>query len=288
MAEYPLATSPALPTQAATDAQLIALWLHGRSPHTQRAYRADVARFLAATGKVLSQTTLGDLQGYSDRLTGQAPTSRARRLAAVKSLLSFGHRLGYLHFDVGKPLRLPAAKATLAERILPEADVQRLLALEPQPRNRALLRLCYAAAVRVSELCALRWRDLQPRGDAGQVTILGKGSTTRAILLPAGPWRELLTLRGAAGHDDPIFRSRQGGHLDPSQARRIVYAAAKRAEITLQVSPHWLRHAHASHALDRGCPIHLVQATLGHTSVATTGKYLHARPTESSATYLAV
>jgi integrase/recombinase XerD len=69
---------------------------------------------------------------------------------------------------------------------------------------------------------------------------------------------------------------------------RIVRAAAARAGISLAVSPHWLRHAHASHALDRGAPIHLVQATLGHASVATTGKYLHARPTDSSARYLAV
>ncbi len=54
------------------------------------------------------------------------------------------------------------------------------------------------------------------------------------------------------------------------------------------VSPHWLRHAHASHALDRGAAVHLVQATLGHSSVATTGRYLHARPTESSSRYLAI
>ncbi|MBU4356156.1 MAG: tyrosine-type recombinase/integrase, partial [Proteobacteria bacterium] len=64
--------------------------------------------------------------------------------------------------------------------------------------------------------------------------------------------------------------------------------AAIRAGIEGAVSPHWLRHAHASHALDRGAPIHLVQATLGHASVATTGKYLHARPDDSSARYLGV
>ncbi len=85
-----------------------------------------------------------------------------------------------------------------------------------------------------------------------------------------------------------MFRSRRGGHLDPAQAWRIVRAAAERAGLDLPVSPHWLRHAHASHALDRGAPIHLVQATLGHASVATTGRYLHARPTDSSSRYLAV
>jgi integrase/recombinase XerD len=69
---------------------------------------------------------------------------------------------------------------------------------------------------------------------------------------------------------------------------RIVAKAAARAGLELSVSPHWLRHSHATHALERGAPIHLVAATLGHASVATTGKYLHARPTDSSSNYLAI
>jgi integrase/recombinase XerD len=96
----------------------------------------------------------------------------------------------------------------------------------------------------------------------------------------------LSQLRGTAAPEDPVFKSQLGGALDPSAVRRIVYAAAKRAGLEAKVSPHWFRHAHASHALDRGAPIHLVQATLGHSSVATTGWYLHARPTESSGKYL--
>jgi integrase/recombinase XerD len=70
------------------------------------------------------------------------------------------------------------------------------------------------------------------------------------------------------------------------QVHRIVEAAAARAGLGAAVSAHWLRHAHASHALDRGAPISLVQTTLGHASVATTGRYLHARPRDSSARYL--
>ncbi len=68
--------------------------------------------------------------------------------------------------------------------------------------------------------------------------------------------------------------------LTPQQVGHIVRQAAKRVGIEAAVSPHWLRHAHASHNLDRGTPIHLVQATLGHASVATTGRYLHARPND--------
>ena len=117
-----------------------------------------------------------------------APASRARKLGAVKSLAAFGHRLGYLAFDIGAPLRLPAVKTTLAERILGEGDVLRLLTLEANPRNHALLRLLYAGALRVSELCALTWRDLQPREDAGQVTVFGKGGKIRVVLLTPGVW----------------------------------------------------------------------------------------------------
>jgi site-specific recombinase XerD len=176
-----------------------------------------------------------------------------------------------------------------AERILSEADGHRLLALEPDPRNRALLRLAYAGGLRVSELVALRWRDLQARdGGEGQVTVYGKGGKTRAVLLPAAVWRDLQALRAAVADDGPVFGSRKGGALTARQAQRLVDAAARRAGLRAGVSPHWLRHAHATHALERGAPIHIVQATLGHASVATTGRYLHARPTDSSARYLAV
>ncbi len=295
----------ALVAQADTDARLLALWLHGRSAATQRAYRADAEAFLAFVGKPLRAVTLGDLQAYADALAStQAPASQGRRLAAVKSLCAFAHRVGYLPFDVGRPLRLPPRKATLAERILPESDVQRLLALETQPRNRVLLRLLYAAGVRVSELCALHWRDVQPREDgAGQVTVYGKGAKTRAVLLSAATWRELAGLRQGAPPEAPVFRSRKGGRrpaaasadaakghgaLTPPQVWRIVRAAAERAGIAAGVSPHWLRHAHASHALDRGAPVHLVSSTLGHADLRTTSAYTHARPGDSSARYLAV
>jgi integrase/recombinase XerD len=284
------APSAALVPQADTDARLLALWLHGRSAATQRAYRADAEAFLAWAAKPLRAVTLGDLQAYADQLAeAQAPASQARRLAAVKSLCAFAHRVGYLPFDMGRPLRLPPRRATLAERILRESDVQRILALETQPRNRVLLRLLYAAGVRVSELCALRWRDVQPReGGAGQITVYGKGAKTRAVLLTAATWRELAALRGDAVSEAPVFRSRKGGALTASQVWRIVRAAAERAGIAAGVSPHWLRHAHASHALDRGAPVHLVSSTLGHADLRTTSAYTHARPGDSSARYLGV
>jgi integrase/recombinase XerD len=278
---------PHIPPQAHDDETMLGLWLDGKARHTQRAYAADVGGFLAYIGRPLRTATVGDVQGYAATVAHLAPVSRARKLGSVKSLLSFAHRLGYVAFNVGAPVRLPAVKQTLAERIIPEADVHRLLVLEANPRNHALLRLLYIAGLRISEACNLRWRDLAARDDAGQITIMGKGGKTGAILLPASVWRELVTLRGDAGADAPVFLSGKGGHLDPVQVHRIVKAAAARAGLAAALSAHWLRHAHASHALDRGAPIHLVQATLRHSSVATTGRYLHARPNDSSARYLA-
>jgi integrase/recombinase XerD len=281
-----LATAP---TQADSDGQLIQLWLHGRSLHTQRAYASDVARFLGGAGKPLPAVALGDFQGFADSLGGLAPASRCRILSAVKSLLAFGHRIGYLPFDIGRALRLPAVRGRLAERILPEADVHRILSLETNQRNRALLLLLYASGVRVSEACGLCWRDVRPNGDGVQITVFGKGGKTRAIQLPATVAQVLWKLRGPADEDVPLFRSRkQGAALGPLAVLRIVRQAARRAGISAAVSPHWLRHAHASHALDRGAPIHLVQATLGHASITTTGRYLHARPTDSSGRFLAL
>jgi site-specific recombinase XerD len=198
----------AIPTQARSDAELLALWLHGRAAHTQRAYQRAVGQFLQAVRKPLPAVTLGDLQAFAAELEagGLAPASRRLLLAAVKSLLAFGQRVGYLRFDVGAAVKLPPVKDALAERILDREAVLRLIDREPDARNRALLRLLYAGGLRVSEACALRWRDLRPRDDAGQVTVYGKGGKTRVVLLSPATWRVLLALPGAVavgvGGDD--------------------------------------------------------------------------------------
>lgn len=277
----------------AADARLLELWLFGRSPHTQRVYRRDAEHFLAHVRKPLAIVAIDDVQAFASVLAQRhlAPASQARSLAAVKSLLTFAYRIGALAHDPGRAIRLPKRKTELAARILEPCEVHRLLTYEPDRRNRTLLVLLYAGGLRVSEACALTWRDLQPRGaNGGQVTVYGKGRKTRVLLLPQGAWEALWALRGdsAVDIDAPVFRSRRGGHLHPVQARRLVAAAAKRAGLPAGVSPHWLRHSHATHALEHGAPIHLVQQTLGHSSIATTGRYLHARPTESSARFLEI
>ena len=279
-----------MPSQANSDQQLMALWLHGHSEHTQRAYAADIARLLEHTGdKPLAAITLADLQSFADSIGEQSANSRKRTISAVKSLLSFGQKVGYLRFNVGAALKAPKPKNTLAERILSEAEVHAMIALTRKQRDQVLLRVLYASAGRVSEICALAWKDAQPNGDRGQLTLFGKGEKTRAVVLSRQTWQVLQAARPASAKPgEPIFKSQRGGHLDASQVHRIVRAAAKRAGIAGNVSPHWLRHSHATHALDRGASVALVRDTLGHSSLSVTSMYTHARPNESSALHLGI
>ena len=272
------------------DANLVELWLSMKgSSHTRRAYAGEVARFRAFVNKPLFRLTLTDLQAWAEHL-GQGdlkPASRNRAVTALKSLLSFAQETGYLPFNVGAALKVRPHRDGLAQRILEVSEVARLIDAVPDGRNRVLLKLLYVSGARVSEVCGLKWCDALPRQEAGQITVFGKGGKTRTVLLKPKIWQQLLSIKGEAKAIDPVFRSRKGGGaLDVSQVRRIVYDAAKKAGLEQKVSPHWMRHAHASHALDCRAPIHLVQATLGHASVSTTGRYLHARPTESSSFYL--
>jgi len=281
-------TLPALPRQADTEAQVVAMWLHGRPVRTQALYSDAYRRFAAHVGKPLERVTVGDLQSYADIFADRKPRTRALHVSALKSLLTFAQRVGFLRVNVGAVVRPPKIAGDLSQRILPEEDVQRMLHLEPKPRNRVLLDLLYYGGLRVGEVVALRWQDVQVREDGGQVTVTGKGGKTRSVRLYSGAWRRLVALRGEALAATPVVASRKGDRsISAVQVHRIVRAAARRAGIEANVSPHWLRHAHASHALDRGAPAHLVRDTLGHANVSTTSAYAHARPDQSSSRYLA-
>jgi integrase/recombinase XerD len=113
--------------------------------------------------------------------------------------------------------------------------------------------------------------------------ITGKGGKVRQVLLPEIVSRSLLSLRGDAGATDPVFASRKGGgRLTERAVHAMVKRAAKAAGINADVCPHWLRHVHGSHAIERGGSLPEVQATLGHGNISTTSGYLHARPDSSS------
>ena len=298
-------TPAAMQAQAHNDNQLIALWLHGKSAHSQRAYMADVEKFFGYVGTPLvwfetvwnddagkmetqrREIKLETLQAFSDTLKGSA-NSRKRIVSSVKSLFTFGQKLGYLQFNVAAALKAPKPKNTLAERILSESEVLTMIALTTKDRDKVLLRLLYASAGRVSEICGLCWRDVQPSGDSGQVTLFGKGGDTRAVKLSKETWKSLNSIRGVAAADAPVFASQMGGAMVASRVWQIVREAAQRAGIAGNVSPHWFRHSHASHSLDRGASVAIVRDTLGHSSLAVTSRYTHAKPDQSSALHLAV
>ena len=282
-------------SDADTDAQLIAQWLfRHQSPHTRTAYAADVAGFLEFAGNpALRAVTVRHLQAWQTHLTDAmlAPSTVNRKLAGLRSLLTYGHQIGYLPFNVGVAVRPRRTPDRMAERILPERDVLSLLAAAegtPQgPRNTALLAVLYYTGARVSEACGLRWRDLcldPPK----PVAVYRKGARTRHVGLPQACVKALLRIRPegweSAGH---VFRTRSGRTLGRHEAGQVVRGAARRAGLQAPVSPHWLRHAHAAHALDRGAPAHLVQATLGHASLVTTDRYAHVSAGESSGHVLA-
>lgn len=267
-------------------AEVIDLWLHGRSAATRDAYRRDALQFLRHAGARLVDVRLEHLQAWVDDMEDLAASSRARKVASVRSLMQFAHEEGHIDSNPGRKLSPPKVKDELAERILTEDEVARIIEGARRSSDSAdhlVVRFLYASALRASELCALKRIDLQERGPArGQITVLGKGSKTRHVVIEGTVWKDLWARVREFESTARVF------DMSRHQVYRIVRDAAGRAGIGKPVSPHWLRHAHASHALDRGAPVHLVQETLGHASLATTTRYSHARPDESSGRFLSV
>ena len=221
---------------------------------------------------------------------GLSEASARQYVLRIKSLLGYAHALGYTPFNAGATIKVRSDAgsrgANLAKRIMSEVEVGLLIRAAPSKRDRVLLEVIYAGGLRVSETVALTWADVLPRDDRVQLSILGKGGKVRQVLLPDIVSRSLLSLRGDAGTKDPVFGSRKGGHLTERAVNGMVKRTARKAGINEAVSPHWLRHAHGSHAIDRGASLPEVQSTLGHGNIATTSGYLHARPNTSSGLHL--
>ena len=279
----------AVHTRARSDDELVASWLAGMGSATTRANFATTAdRFLSllsARGLTLRTSTVEDVREIIAALgEGKAASTRVQYANRVKSLISYACRLGYVQFNAGAAVRVKGGDVDRAKRIASETEVALLIRAAPTMRDRLLLEVGYAGGLRVSELVSLRWADVLPRGDGRvQLSVTGKGDKLRPVLLPEIVSRSLLASRGLATDDAPLFPSRKGGEpLNPRAVNRMIKAAAKRANVNPAVSAHWLRHAHASHALNRGATVAEVQTTLGHANVATTSTYLHAHPDRSS------
>jgi integrase/recombinase XerD len=287
MRAKPKAPDSSAPEEGVEDQELLWMWLHAKSVRTRAVYREEALKFLAWVNKPLKAVTLVDLYRYVDSRGDLASATKARIVNTLKSLFRFAHEAGYCPVNVALKLKPPKVRNHLAERLLTQQDVVRLIENATSSRNKVLLLLAYTTGLRVSEICGLKWRDLVAKQGGGQLVVQGKGGKTRYIMLPTPVWMAVERLRGTASANDPVFASRKkGGHLSRSMVMRIVRAAALKAGIDAPVSPHWLRHAHASHALERGAPLHLVQHTLGHSQIQSVAVYLHVQPMDSSARFL--
>lgn len=200
----------------------------------------------------------------------------------------------------GWPIRVdyatwnPTERAWIRRALKPRAcyrraDVEQLIYQSPAYRDFVLLTFLYETGCRISEALGLRWRDLGRRDDgSARATLFGKGGKTRVLRLRPECWRLLATLRVSSLPADPVFRTRWRTvrALTREYFTRCLHKIAALAGLDVPVSPHWLRHCHASHSLDGGCPIHVLQAQLGHASLVSTERYIHANPDDTSSDYL--
>jgi integrase/recombinase XerD len=287
--------------QSAIDGYLTHLHVErGLSPATVRAYRSDLADFGAFRG--VSRAWSTSAEAASDYLAartrrgrrndpGLAPSSLRRRAAALKGFYRFAFGEGLIAVDIASRLDLPRPSRLLPET-LTVAETERLLVAAGGEdgdrrgvRDRALLELLYAAGLRISEAIGLNSEDLS--SDGAFVRVIGKGDKER--LVPVGdlalewlarwidgPRTALLAIsRVEPERGGPVFLGDHGGRLARQQAWAAVKRAARQAGLTERVSPHTLRHSFATHLLEGGADLRIVQELLGHASISTTQLYTH-------------
>lgn len=278
-----------LTTDADSDNRLIEMFVGTkRSAHTRTQYANSIAMLLGYMGKPLAALSLQDAIAYHEWLKAKYGSNHTIKLHinVAKSLLSFALSVNYVRSNVFAPIKPDTPNEVTHHRILTEEQVLKLIDAPKRQRDKLLLRLIYAAGLRVSEVCNLVWDDVLGNGVLHIRS--AKGQKDRFVTLSDGMLQRLLHFRNGAADSAPVFVSQKGGQLDASQIHRIVKSAANAAGISADASTHWLRHSHASHSLDRGASLVTVRDTLGHSSIATTNKYLHSKRTDSSALHLAV
>ena len=273
----------------------------GLAPATLRAYRADLTDFAAARDTARDWSSGPDaavryLAARTKRgrpsAPGLAPTSLRRRAAAIRGFYKFAFGDSLIDVDVAAHLDLPRMPRYLPETLTVE-EVERLLEaageeMDEVParlRDRALLELLYAAGLRISEALNLDREDLALEG--AFVRVIGKGDKERLVpvgdvaLGVLGAWIEgprgaLLALAHVAPvRGGPLFVGDRGGRLARQQAWLAVKRAATAAGLAERVSPHTLRHSFATHLLEGGADLRIVQELLGHASISTTQLYTH-------------
>lgn len=274
----------------------------GAADNTLQAYRRDLegfVAFLARAGRTLSRARTDDVGAYLRTLSdaGLAPSTRARQLSAIRQLFKFLAMEGVITDDpshgVGGPRRGRRLPKTLSvaevDRLL-EAARQRIAPAHGREKVRALrlhalLEVLYATGMRVSELVTLPRSVLV--GDARVLIIKGKGGRERLVPLNGAARAALEAYLGVGQEPAPdvarmlpspwLFASRGAeGHITRQRLGQELKALAEEAGLDpARVSPHVLRHAFASHLLDRGADLRAVQQLLGHADISTTQIYTH-------------
>ena len=275
--------APAPPRIAAIDGFLAYLAVERQmSGHTLDAYRRDLDSL--AQWAQAQALELVALQGDQLRLfvaaehrRGLSPKSLQRRLSACRSFYTWLVRHGRIAANPAAAVRSPKAPRKLPQVLDPDEAKTLVEVPTDAPlglRDRALLELFYSSGLRLSELCALRWRDLDL--DGGLVTVLGKGRKQRSVPLGSharAALREWRATTGAA-QDAPVFPGRNGP-ITPRAIQLRIRQLAQRQGLFKRVHPHLLRHSFASHILESSGDLRGVQELLGHADIATTQIYTH-------------
>ena len=254
------------------------------SPHTLYAYRRDLDKVLGWCEKQnISSWAALDIQRLRSLIArlhsqGQSSRSLARLLSAVRGLYHYLNREGLCDHDPANGLAPPKGERRLPKTLDTDRALQLLEgAVEDDflaRRDQAILELFYSSGLRLSELCALRWRELDLAN--GEVRVLGKGGKARIV--PVGSHaRAALAAWGADTGivaDQPVFPGRNGP-ISPRAVQARLRTLAQRQGIWKRVHPHLLRHSFASHVLESSGDLRGVQELLGHADIATTQIYTH-------------
>ena len=270
------------PPVAAPRALLRAInaWLESqRGAGTNDTYNDALNRVLAIvpTSRLASLTPEDAVSVVTALQDRHAPATVNLTLSAMRTLWRrYLLPAGVATCDPWANIRLRHAPRRTGERVLTRDEMQRLLSAIPQGRDRALIHTAYRTGLRVRELTTIRWSDLRREGKRTLLTFVGKGGKERTVGVPPDLLAELEALPRFGERIFPIGT----GH-----AWRIVRRWSSLV-LGRPASPHWLRHTHATQAIRHGAPLHVVQHSLGHASLATTGVYLQVEPGETSADYL--
>lgn len=274
--------------KAGIDRFLDALWMErGLSDNTLGAYRNDLYAFAEwqhRRGNTLELTTAGDLNTYLALQGRRSSRSTARRLSSLRRLFQYLSREGLIRSDPTLNIESPRLGRPLP-RTLTEAEVESLLgapntATRLGMRDRTMLEVLYATGLRVSELVNLRLDQVNLR--QGVVRVIGKGDKERLVPLgeEAADWliRYIREVRADFFRGDPdatLFPSNRGKPLTRQTFWHAIKRYAMAAGIDKPLSPHVLRHAFATHLLNHGADLRVVQMLLGHSDISTTQIYTH-------------